>query len=109
MEEKKQIINADDYSDFTETKVTADVFNEEPVTLMAIRKKKSKFQERGVDYYYYHVKVEHNGKTSVVACYNEGDINLLEAIQEHNAFPIEMRFKRIEHKQNIKKYLIKNV
>lgn len=108
MEEKKQIINADDYSDFTETKITADVFNEEPVTLLAIRKKKSKYQERGVDYYY-HVKVEHNGKTSVVACYNEGDINLLEAIQEHNAFPIDMRFKRIEHKQNVKKYLIKNV
>ena len=108
MEEKKPIIDADAYSDFTESKVTADVFNEEPVTLLAIRKKKSKYQERGTDYYY-HVKVEYCGQRHVVACYNEGDIALLEAIQENNAFPIDMRFKRIEHKQHVKKYLIKNV
>lgn len=108
MEDKKKTINADEYSDFTETKVSPEIFNEQAVILHGIRKKKSKFPDR-VPAYYYHVKVEHDNKFYVVACYNEGDINLLEAIKEQEAFPIEMKFKRIEHNTEKKKYLIKNV
>lgn len=107
MEQKKKI-NADDYSDFTEIKVTPDLFREQPVVLCGIRKKKSKYPDKKPDYYY-HVKVKFQEKHYVVACYNEGDICLLEAIKEEDAFPVEMLFRRIEHKTDKAKYLIKNV
>ncbi len=107
METKKKVINADEFSDFTEMKVSAAIFNQEPVILHGIRKKKSKFQDRIPDYYY-HVKVFHKDNFYVVGCYNEGDIRLLEAIKEAEAFPVEMVFKQIEYKSDKPKYLIKN-
>lgn len=105
--EKKKKINADEYSDFTEIKVTPDIFQEKPVILCGIRKKKSRFPDKKPDYYY-HVKVKFEEKYYVVACYNEGDIALLEAIKDEDAFPVEMVFRKIEHKTDRAKYLIKN-
>lgn len=105
--EKKKKINADEYSDFTEIKVTPDLFQEKPVMLCGIRKKKSRFPDKKPDYYY-HVKVRLEEKHYVVACYNEGDIALLEAIRDEDAFPVEMVFRKIEHKTDRAKYLIKN-